>query len=103
MKINELKTPCYVIDEGKLTENLKILHHVMQRTEEMDELVKICDHIVFNSVSQFLVHKEKIKEAAAEVSTGLRINPECSTQEGHEIYDPCGTGSRLGITRAELD
>ena len=30
MKINELKTPCYVIDEGKLTENLKILHHVMQ-------------------------------------------------------------------------
>ena len=23
--------------------------------------------------------------------------------EGHEIYDPCGTGSRLGITRAELD
>ena len=158
MKINELKTPCYVIDEGKLTENLKILHHVMQRTgakillaqkafsafceypligkylsgttasglyearlaqeemgkenhvfcpaylpEEMDELVKICDHIVFNSVSQFLVHKEKIKEAAAGVSTGLRINPECSTQEGHEIYDPCGTGSRLGLTRAELD
>ena len=158
MKISELKTPCYVIDEGKLTENLKILHHVMQRTgakillaqkafsafceypligkylsgttasglyearlaqeemgkenhvfcpaylpEEMDELVKICDHIVFNSVSQFLVHKEKIKEAAAGVSTGLRINPECSTQEGHEIYDPCGTGSRLGVTRAELD
>ena len=32
MKINELKTPCYVIDEGKLTENLKILHHVMQRS-----------------------------------------------------------------------
>ena len=32
MKISELKTPCYVIDEGKLTENLKILHHVMQRT-----------------------------------------------------------------------
>ena len=71
--------------------------------EEMDELVKICDHIVFNSVSQFLVHKEKIKKAAAGISTGLRINPECSTQEGHEIYDPCGTGSRLGITRAELD
>ena len=25
MKINELRTPCYVIDEGKLTENLLIL------------------------------------------------------------------------------
>lgn len=25
---------------------------------------------------------------AAGKSVGLRINPECSTQEGHEIYDP---------------
>jgi len=33
MKINELKTPCYVIDEGKLTENLKILHHVMRHAD----------------------------------------------------------------------
>lgn len=32
MKINELRTPCYVIDEGKLTENLLILNGVMQRT-----------------------------------------------------------------------
>jgi len=31
-------------------------------------------------------------------SFGLRINPECSTQDGHEIYDPCSPGSRLGIT-----
>jgi carboxynorspermidine decarboxylase len=28
----------------------------------------------------------------------LRINPECSTQEGHEIYDPCSMGSRFGVT-----
>ena len=34
---------------------------------------------------------------------GLRINPECSTQEGHEIYDPCAPGSRLGVTRAQWD
>ena len=27
-KINELPTPCFVIDEGKLEENLKILHQV---------------------------------------------------------------------------
>ena len=32
MKINELRTPCYVIVEGKLTENLLILNGVMQRT-----------------------------------------------------------------------
>ena len=34
---------------------------------------------------------------------GLRINPECSTQEGHAIYDPCAPGSRLGTTRAQWD
>ena len=75
--------------------------------EEMDELVEICDHIVFNSVSQYLYHLPKIQAAKSKkkmpISAGLRINPECSTQEGHEIYDPCGAGSRLGITRAELD
>ena len=31
MKIDELRTPCYVIDEGKLNENLMILNGVMQR------------------------------------------------------------------------
>ena len=32
MKIQELKTPCYVIDEKKLRENLEILAGVQQRT-----------------------------------------------------------------------
>ncbi len=35
-------------------------------------------------------------EKQQEKSVGLRINPECSTQEGHEIYDPCAPGSRMG-------
>ena len=43
------------------------------------------------------------KKADKKISVGLRINPECSTQEGHEIYDPCAPGSRLGITREALD
>ena len=36
---------------------------------------------------------------AAGKSIGLRVNPECSTQEGHAIYDPCAPGSRLGVTK----
>ena len=60
----------------------------------MDELVEICDHIVFNSISQLEKHKEKCRN----VSIGIRVNPEFSTQNGHEIYDPCGKGSRLGVT-----
>lgn len=149
MKINELPTPCYVIDENIIEENCKVLADVMKKTgchvllaqkafsnyalypligkylsgttasglyearlgreemgrenhvfapaykdEDMDELVKICDHIVFNSISQLEKHKKKCRN----VSIGIRVNPEFSTQDGHEIYDPCGKGSRLGVT-----
>ena len=74
----------------------------------MKELVKICDHIVFNSFRQYEKYKElckqsaQIREDGKPVSVGIRVNPECSTQEGHEIYDPCGPGSRLGVTKAEF-
>ena len=153
MKIEELKTPCYVVDEGRLEENLEILKGIREHTgcsillaqkafscfsqypligkyldgttasglfearlgreemglenhvfapaykeEDFHELVKICDHIVFNSFSQL----EKFKDSLHGVSAGIRINPECSTQEGHEIYDPCAPGSRLGVTLANF-
>ena len=151
MKINELKTPSYVIDEGKLIKNLEILQDIEKDTgckillaqkafscyyeyplikkyisgttssglyeaklgkeemnkenhvyapafkeEDIKEIVKICDHISFNSFSQY----EKYKNICYnKVSLGIRINPECSTQEkAHAIYDPCAEGSRLGVT-----
>ena len=148
MNLEELKTPCYVIDERKLKKNLSILSNVEKETgckillaqkafscfyeysligsfisgttasglfegslgkeemgkenhvfspaykeEDMIELVKICDHIVFNSFSQL----QKYKDICKNVSVGLRINPECSTQGEHAIYDPCAKGSRLGV------
>lgn len=71
------------------------------REDEMDELLRYADHIVFNSPRQLQKFAPKAK--AAGKSVGLRINPECSTQEGHEIYDPCAPGSRLGTTRAQWD
>lgn len=64
------------------------------KTEDMQELVKICDHIIFNSFAQYEKHKELCKN----VSVGIRVNPECSTQGDHAIYDPCAVGSRLGVT-----
>ena len=67
------------------------------KPEHMDELVKICDHIIFNSFAQYDKYKDVVNKAG--VSAGIRINPMCSTQEGHEIYDPCAFGSRLGVTR----
>ena len=163
MMWKDLPTPCYVADEKKLKENLRVLQklekdtgcHVLlaqkafsmfslypmigtfisgttasglyearlgreemgkenhvfapaYKEADMKELVKICDHIVFNSFRQYEKYKElckqsaQIREDGKPVSVGIRVNPECSTQEGHEIYDPCGPGSRLGVTKAEF-
>ena len=71
------------------------------RADEFEELLQYADHIVFNSPSQLLRFGLRAKEAGK--SVGLRINPECSTQEGHEIYDPCAPGSRMGTTRKQWD
>ena len=66
------------------------------REDEMEEILKYSDHIVFNSFHQLQKYQEQVKKAGG--SIGIRINPECSTQEGHAIYDPCAPGSRLGVT-----
>ena len=155
MQINNIPTPSYVIDEGKLIQNLEILKNVQEQAgckillaqkafsaffeyrligkylagttasglfearlgreemgkenhvfspaykeSEIDELVNICDHIVFNSVSQLQKYKDK---CAGKSGIGLRINPECSTQGEHAIYDPCAPGSRLGVTSKALE
>lgn len=62
---------------------------------EIDEIIEICDHIIFNSFNQWNKYKEKCIKANK--SCGIRINPQHSTQE-HGIYDPCGEFSRLGVT-----
>ena len=71
------------------------------RDDEFGELLDYADHIVFNSVNQLKKFGGLAKQNGK--SVGLRINPECSTQEGHEIYDPCAKGSRLGVTRSVWD
>ncbi|HBR31980.1 MAG TPA: carboxynorspermidine decarboxylase, partial [Clostridiales bacterium] len=71
--------------------------------DDFDELLGICDHIVFNSFNQWERYRKKAEASGR--SFGIRINPECSTQK-HAIYDPCASGSRLGVTagnfRADL-
>lgn len=69
------------------------------RAGEFAELLNYADHIVFNSVGQLARFGKQGKQK----SLGLRINPQHSTQEGHEIYDPCAPGSRLGVTKAQWD
>ena len=71
------------------------------RQEEFAELLQYADHIVFNTPGQARRFAPIARAAGKQV--GLRVNPECSTQEGHAIYDPCSPGSRLGTTRANFD
>lgn len=71
------------------------------REDEFAELLHYADHIVFNSPSQLKKFGKSAKFHGK--SIGLRINPQCSTQEGHDIYDPCAPGSRLGTTREQWD
>ena len=71
------------------------------REDEFDELLSYANHLVFNSPDQVARFGPRAK--AAGKSIGLRINPECSTQEGHAIYDPCAPGSRLGATLSQFD
>ncbi len=85
--------------EAKLGfEEMKKENHIFSTAypeREFDEICALCDHIIFNSFGQF----EKFKDNALSKgrNIGIRINPECSTQE-HSIYDPCSFGSRLGVT-----
>ena len=152
MDLYAIPTPSYVIDQGRLEDNCRILAGVMERTgckillaqkafsafsqypligkylsgttasglyearlgreelgkethvfspayreAEFDELADLCDHIVFNSVAQLRKYRDRCRDR----SVGLRINPQCSTQE-HGIYDPCAPGSRLGVIREQL-
>jgi carboxynorspermidine decarboxylase len=63
---------------------------------EMEELLKISDHLVFNSLSQWTRYREQVLTAERKVSAGLRINPEYA-EACAEIYNPCAPGSRFGV------
>ncbi|MDR1905753.1 MAG: carboxynorspermidine decarboxylase, partial [Clostridiales bacterium] len=154
------ETPCFVVDEGLLTENLKRLKYVSDKSgcrillaqkafalyplypliaeyldgatssglfearlayeemraksgkrpeyhifapayaeNEIDEIISLTDHMVFNSAAQLKKYGSKVK--AGGKSFGIRINPEFSTQN-RAIYDPCAPFSRLGIRADEL-
>ena len=70
------------------------------RAEDMPELLRVVNHIVFNSPRQ--VEKFGAMARATGVSVGLRVNPEVSVATT-PAYDPCRVGSRLGVTREGLD
>ena len=67
---------------------------------EMDELLGIVDHIVFNSPRQVALFGAEARRRG--VSCGLRVNPEVSVATT-PAYDPCRPSSRLGVARSAFD
>jgi len=72
------------------------------KEEDMEEIAKISDHIVFNSPAQLFKYKDLVKKINSHVELSLRINPEVSSSP-KDIYNPCGIYSRLGTTLANFD
>ena len=72
------------------------------KEEEIEHIAKISNHIVFNSPSQLKRYIVKVKEMNSKIHISLRVNPEFSASPV-DLYNPCGTYSRLGTTQQNFD
>lgn len=150
----KIPSPCYVLEEAKLLQNLALIDSVQQRVgvtiilalkgfamfscfplirsylqgttasslfearlareefggelhlylpayqeQEFEQLISGATHITFNSLSQW--QRFKSATLAAQISPGLRINPEYSPV-AQDLYNPASPDSRLGIRAATL-
>lgn len=71
------------------------------KESEIDALLPIADHIIFNSPTQLHRFKNKVLHAERKIDCGIRLNPLYS-EVSPPIYNPCIEGSRLGIVPEEL-
>jgi len=144
-------TPCFIVDETRVRNNLAVLDTVQRRTgcrillalkafamfslfplisgtlkgvcassphearlgreefggevhtfaagyshADMDEVVGLSDHIIFNSFAQWHRFRPLVAQSGRELRCGIRINPEHS-EAAVPLYDPCAPQSRLGV------
>ncbi|MGF1530560.1 MAG: carboxynorspermidine decarboxylase [Puniceicoccaceae bacterium] len=72
------------------------------RETEVTEMLPMIDHLLFNSVGQLRRFGHLANAARRQIDLGLRVNPE--HREGSvDLYDPCASGSRLGVLAEELE
>ncbi|MBN2214818.1 MAG: carboxynorspermidine decarboxylase [Bacteroidales bacterium] len=150
IQLRDLKTPCYIVNESRIEENLITLNRMQDATgvkillalkgfamwslfplirkylagiaasslnearlgkeefggelhvyapayadADFAELLKMADHISFNSIGQWNLFKHRMKGGG--VQPAIRVNPEHSEVDTR-LYDPCAPYSRLGIT-----
>ena len=65
---------------------------------EFDQITDIASHLTFNTLNQYERFNGRLKENNVAL---LRINPEYSEVET-DLYDPCKSDGRLGVTKLEL-
>ena len=152
---SRLPSPCFVVDEVSVEENLQILHRVQKESgakvllalkafsmwslgklvakylsgtcasglhearlgrehfggevhtysaayteKDLREILKISDHVIFNSPAQWKRFRPLCEEAAKgrKIDFGLRVNPQHS-EGATALYDPSAPFSRLGTPR----
>lgn len=78
------------------------IHAPAYRTDEIAEIFTRCDHIVFNSITQWEKYKDTALQYANHASFGIRINPEYS-EIAVDKYNPCLPYSRFGVKKANMD
>ncbi len=92
-------------DEARLCfEEIGVPAHTyspVYKAADFESILKYSSHVTFNSLAQFHKYSTILSHFLRKVSAGLRINPEYS-EIGHDIYNPCSPGSRLGITVDDL-
>lgn len=72
------------------------------RADEFDELLGYAYHLVFNSFTQWRQFKPRVAQSGRPIRCGIRVNPQHSEVKV-PLYDPCATGSRLGVTRDQFE
>jgi carboxynorspermidine decarboxylase len=159
LDLKRLPSPCFVVDEVALEENLRLLAHVQAASgakvllalkafamwslgplvgkylagtcasglhearlgrehfggevhtysaafseADLREVLRVSDHVVFNSPAQWKRFRGMAQAAARErggLKFGLRVNPQHS-EGAVALYDPCAPCSRLGTPRAAV-
>jgi len=78
------------------------IHAPAYRADEIQKVLSICDHLVFNSLAQRERYRESALQIRRDISFGLRINPEYS-EVIVDKYNPCRPFSRFGLTKKMLE
>ena len=156
LRLDNVPSPCYIIDELAIEENCQILDKVQKLTgckillalkglsvfslfptirkylhgscasglyearlgkekfgkelhvfapayddQEFAQLLKISDHIVFNSLSQWERLRPLVEKNRRKISCGIRINPEYS-EITTGLWNPCARYSRFGVKASDF-